>query len=177
MSRVKPTAPTIFAVAPQREHAQLQHLAGRTVQLQFAFDAVAGERVLHEFGDRFFGEHFARAGTGEAPRHRVAHDFTTDAVDDHDGVSRLVEREQQPVLHGLGMGDSIFGVAALVGDRIGERNPFVAGCQPARVMQLPARLSKFECDHHNDSPPEKRNDDEERRHESRRGPAIIRIDR
>ena len=100
-----------LAVAAQRERAQLQHLAGRAVELELALGAVPGERLLHELGDRLLGEDLAGARAGEAPRHRVAHDLAADAVDDDDRVARLVERGEQPVLHRLRLQHPVVGLA------------------------------------------------------------------
>ena len=110
-----------LAVAPQRERAQLQHLTGRSVELELAFGAVTGERVLHELGDRLLGEHLTGARAGEAARDRVAHDLATDAIDDDDRVARLVERGEQPVLHRLRLQHPLLGFASLLGDRVDQR--------------------------------------------------------
>ncbi len=110
-----------LAVAAQRERAQLQHLPRRAVQRQLPFGAVTGERFLHELGDRFFGQHLTGPGAGEAPRDRVAHDLAPDAIDDDDGVARLVERGEQPVLHRLRLQHAVFGFPVLLRDRVDQR--------------------------------------------------------
>ena len=166
-----------LAVAAQRERAQLQHLAGRPVELELAFGAVAGERFLHQLGDRLLGEDLARARAGEAPRDRVAHDLAPDAVDDDDRVARLVERGEQPVLHRLRLQHAILGVALPVGDRVDQREIVGHVDRAPDPRQLAAGEDQLACDEHDDDPPDQTDDDEKRRHDRGRAGRFIRIDR
>ena len=111
-----------LAVAPERERPQLEHLTRRPVELELALRRDAVERGVQQLVDRVLREHLAVARAVEAARRRVAHDLTTDAVDDDDRVGRLVERGQQPVLHGLGARDAIRRLSIRLGDRIDERD-------------------------------------------------------
>ena len=96
-----------FAVAAERERAELEHLARRTVELELALRGDPFERGVQQLRHRVLGEHLAVPGAVEAASRRVAHDLTTDAVDDDDRVGRLVERGQQPVLHRFGARDPV----------------------------------------------------------------------
>ena len=93
---------------------------GRAEELQLALRRDPVERDLQELLDRVLGEHLAVAGAVEAARGGVAHDLAADAIDDDDGIGRLVERRQQPVLHRLRACDAIRRLAGGLGDGIDE---------------------------------------------------------
>ena len=156
-----------LAVAAQRERAQLQHLARRSVERKLAFRAVAGQRLLQQLRDRVLGEHLAGAGAGETTRHRVAHDLTTDAVDDDDRVARLVERGEQPVLHRLRLQHPVLRLASLLGDGIDQRQILGNVDRVADPRQLPSGRRELASDDDDDRPPDQTDDDEECRHDRR----------
>ena len=139
-----------LAVAAQRERAQLQHLAGRAVELELALGAVTRSSASCTSSAIASS---ASTSPVRAPAKRradrVAHDLTADAVDDDDRVARLVERGQQPVLHRLRLQHPIVGdsrarsaIASTSDDVVGhvDRAPH-AGAARARV-ERPARARR-----------------------------------
>ena len=166
-----------LAVAAQRERAQLQHLAGRAVELKLPFRAVSRQRLLHQLRDRFFGEDLPGARTRKAAGHRVAHHFAPDAVDHDDRVARLVERGEQPVLHRLRLHHPIVRLAPDFGDRVDEREVVGNVDRAPDPAQLAPGVDELAGNEHNDDPPDQTDDDEQRRHDRSRAGRIIRIDR
>src|SRR5205823_7395712 len=73
-----------LAIAPERERTELEHLTRRSVELQLALRRDAVERRMQQLFDRVLREHFTVARAFEAAGRGVAHDLTTDPVDDHD---------------------------------------------------------------------------------------------
>ncbi len=115
--------------------------------------------------------------TGEAAGDRVAHDFATDPVDDHDGVARFVERGEQPVLHGLRLQDAIFGFTLLLGDGVDQREIVGDVDGTPHPFQLAARRHELAQHVHGDDPPDQSDDDEQTRHHRGQARRLIRIDR
>ena len=105
----------------QRERAQVQHLARRTVELDLAFGDASGQRLLEQLGERVLRDHFAVARPFEVVRGRVPEHFPSDPVHDDDPVRCLVERTHEPVLRGLGRADAVLGILLRVFDRDLER--------------------------------------------------------
>ena len=130
-----------LAVAPKRERSQLEHLAGRAVELELALRRDAVERGAQELVDGVLGEHLAVARAVEPAGRCVAHDLTPDAIDDDDRVGCLVERGQQPVLHGLGARDPIGRLPSRLRDRVDERHVVRHVCRFAGPAQLAAVLA------------------------------------
>ena len=128
-----------LAVASERERTELEHLTRRSVELELALRRDTVERGVQQLVDRVLREHLAVARAVEAARRRVAHDLTTDAVDDDDRVGRLVERGQQPVLDGLSSRDPFGRLSRRVGDRLVERDVLTRVAHFTRPPQLTAR--------------------------------------
>ena len=88
---------------------------------------------MQQLVDRVLGEHLAVTRAAELSGRCVAHDLATDAVDDHDRIGGLVERGEQPVLHGLRSGHPIGRLPIGLGDRIDEAHVVAHVHRLARV--------------------------------------------
>ena len=142
MSRVKRDRAHDFAVAPQRERrgAAAPAAAVRTAGARVPTCALSSASCSSSL-DRVLGEHLTRARVREPARDRVAHDLAPDAIDDDDRIGRLVERGEQPVLHGLGVRDPILGVAPLLGDRLDHRRVLFGASATRRTSSSSRRAS------------------------------------
>ena len=164
-SRVNATAPTTLAVAPQRERAELEHLARRPVELELALPTLRpASACCSSSVDRVLGEHLAVARAVEParrascarPRARCGRPRRSRRLDSSSAAT-------QPVLHRFGLRNPVVGLAAdLVRSRSpSERRPSGRRARADHAATRGAAARPASDDEPECEPPEQTGDDEQ----------------